>query len=583
MDAVEEIKARLNIEDVIGEYVQLKRAGRNWKGLSPFGNEKTPSFVVSPEKQIWHDFSSGRGGNMFSFVMEMEGVDFKGALELLARKAGVDLEQFRPKTGERRGPNKERLYELLEAATHFYQVQFSKNKTTLEYVFKKRQFSKETALEWRLGYAPNTGTALSKFLAGKGFTDAEMKAAGVTAQRYRDTVDMFRGRLMIPLQDPQGRVIGFTARLLADDPDAPKYINTPQTALYDKSRHIYGLHLAKEAIRKAKFAVIAEGNLDVIASHQAGVREVVATAGTALTEPHLKALSRFTGDIRLSFDADKAGMNATERAIPIASRVKVSLSIISIPSGKDPDELIKQDPEVWKKIIQTPQYALDWLMERYQKLLDISSAQGKRAYSDVLLPVVQALTDPVEQDHYMLAIAETMGVSRDALEAKLQQGEQTATRPLKKPKVTPTPVDKQRVEDTKAQDQFLALVLMQPSLRNFIELVTPDMLFDEHAQQLLDFLRAHPDYDGTADAALKPLADYVKIISLQYEELYHGLELTELRYEAARLQTRLVEQFVKHQKQTVAAQLTDADDDTIRRLLEDVRQLDVLLNQVKTR
>jgi len=222
-------------------------------------------------------------------------------------------------------------------------------------------------------------------------------------------------------------------------------------------------------------------------------------------------------------------------------------------------------------------------MERYQKLLDISSAQGKRAYSDVLLPVVQALTDPVEQDHYMLAIAETMGVSRDALEAKLQQGEQTATRPLKKPKVTPTPVDKQRVEDTKAQDQFLALVLMQPSLRNFIELVTPDMLFDEHAQQLLDFLRAHPDYDGTADAALKPLADYVKIISLQYEELYHGLELTELRYEAARLQTRLVEQFVKHQKQTVAAQLTDADDDTIRRLLEDVRQLDVLLNQVKTR
>src|SRR6476660_2089662 len=228
-DAKEEVRARLNIEDVIGEYVQLKRAGRNWKGLSPFGNEKTPSFVVSPEKQIWHDFSSGRGGSVFNFVMEMEGVDFKGALELLARKAGVDLEQYRTASSGKRGPNKERLYQINEAAAHFYQVQFSKNKTALEYVFKKRLFTKETALEWRLGYSPNTGDALMKYLATKGFTPAEMKQAGVTAQRYSTPTDMFRGRLMIPLQDPQGRVIGFTARLLEDNPNAPKYINTPQT------------------------------------------------------------------------------------------------------------------------------------------------------------------------------------------------------------------------------------------------------------------------------------------------------------------------------------------------------------------
>ena len=168
MDAVDEVKGRLAIEDVIGEYVQLKRAGRNWKGLSPFTNERTPSFMVSPEKQIWHDFSSGKGGSMFSFVMEMEGLDFKAALELLARKAGVDLEQYRSAGGQRRGPNKERLYELLEFTARFYQVQFSKNKTALEYVFKKRQFSKETALEWRLGYAPNTGDALVKFLQERG-------------------------------------------------------------------------------------------------------------------------------------------------------------------------------------------------------------------------------------------------------------------------------------------------------------------------------------------------------------------------------------------------------------------------------
>src|SRR6202035_2105561 len=191
MDAVEEVKARLSIEDVIAEYVQLKRAGRNWRGLSPFSNEKTPSFMVSPEKQIWHDFSSGKGGNMFSFVMEVEGLDFKGALELLARKAGIDIEQYRsaPRTG---GPNKERLYELLELSTKFYQVQFSKHKSTLEYVFKQRKFTKETALEWRLGYAPNNGSALINFAKSKGFTEAEVKQAGLTSQSYRGGIqDMF--------------------------------------------------------------------------------------------------------------------------------------------------------------------------------------------------------------------------------------------------------------------------------------------------------------------------------------------------------------------------------------------------------
>jgi DNA primase len=265
MDAVEEVKSRLSIEDVISEYVQLKRAGRNWRGLSPFSNEKTPSFMVSPEKQIWHDFSSGKGGNMFSFVMEVEGLDFKGALELLARKAGVDLEQYRS-SSQRRGPNKERLYTLLELSTKFYQVQFSKNPTALNYVLKQRAFSKDTALQWRLGYAPNNGSALVDYAKKQGYTEAELKLAGLSTQSYRGGArDMFRGRLMIPLQDPQGRIIGFTARLLDDEPGAPKYINTPQTVLYDKSRHIYGLHLAKEAIRKNQFAVLVEGNLDVIA------------------------------------------------------------------------------------------------------------------------------------------------------------------------------------------------------------------------------------------------------------------------------------------------------------------------------
>lgn len=580
MDAVDEVKQRLSIEDVIGEYVQLKRAGRNWKGLSPFTSERTPSFVVSPEKQIWHDFSSGRGGDMFSFVMEVEGLDFKGALEHLARKAGLDMDQFRQNRGQRSGPNKERLFAALDAATHFYQVQFSKNKTALEYVFKKRQFTKETALEWRLGYSPNTGTALVDYLKGKKFTEAEIKAAGLTAQRGRNLSDMFRGRLMIPLQDAQGKVIGFTARLLTDDKNAPKYINTPQTPLYDKSRHVFGLHLAKADIRKSGFVVIAEGNLDVIASHQAGVRQVVATAGTALTEPHLKALSRFTGDIRLSFDADQAGLNATERAIPIASKVNVSLSIITIPSGKDPDELIKQDPALWQQAIAKNHYALDWLMDRYKQQLDVTTAEGKRHFSDVLLPVVRALDDPVERDHYLTQIAETIGVTREALDQKFAQTK-AVNQPArqKQIRVAPKPTDKQMLENLRLQDRFMALTLMQPMLREYLIALTEDMLFTDSAKTLLIFLQQHQDFAGQPEklAELQNIADYVKIESLLFEELYQGLETHELHYEATRLQARLIEQYVKTQKQILAHELQQADPQTTESLLVRAQQLDELL------
>ncbi|HET7060399.1 MAG TPA: DNA primase [Candidatus Saccharimonadales bacterium] len=584
MDAVEEVKSRLSIEDVVAEYVQLKRAGRNWRGISPWTSEKTPSLMVSPEKQIWHDFSSGKGGNMFSFVMEMEGIDFKAALELLARKAGVDLDQYRS-SQRRGGPDKARLHNLLEQAAKFYQAHFSKSPTALEYVLKKRGFSKKTALEWQLGYSPNNGSALINYAKKQGFTEAEIKQAGLSAQNYKGGIqDMFRGRLMIPLQDQFGKVIGFTARQLDDDPNAPKYINTPQTVLYDKSRHIYGLHLAKESIRKSKFVVLAEGNLDVIASHQANVRQVVATAGTALTEPHLKALSRFTGDIRLAFDADKAGLAATERAIPIASRVKVSLSIISMPDAKDPDELIQKDPKLWQEAIGQNQYALDWLMERYEKLLDITSAQGKREFSDILLPVVRALADDVERDHYLNAIATKIGVSKTALDQKLSKTPKPeTTERRRRSKVTPGQLDRQAIENKKSQDQFLALMFSRQTLREFLALITPEMLYEDDARQLLEFLRKNSDFKGKPDKAkqLKPLADYVKIETLLYEELYQGLELNELHYEAARLQARLIEQFIKNEKLKLSEELATADQPATERLLTQAKKYDQLLNQVK--
>ncbi len=579
MDAVAEVKAKLLIEDVISEYVQLKRSGRNLKGLSPFGNEKTPSFMVSPEKQIWHDFSSGKGGDMFTFIQEIEGLDFRETLELLARKAGVDLEQFRG-SGRSNAKEKEQLYAVIELAARFYQAQLKGSKPALEYLLGKRAFTKETVLLFRFGYAPNTGDALYTFLKKKGFAEDLMTRAGLITKRYRGPGDMFRGRIMVPLSDAQGKVVGFTARQLIDDKESPKYINTPATLLYDKGRQVYGLHQAKDAIRKAGYSVVVEGNLDVVASHQAGVRNVVASAGTALTEYHLKDLSRYAGDIRFAFDADRAGINATERAIPLAQKVGVNVSIITIPDGKDPDDLVRQDPKLWLAVIERHQYAVDWLIDRYRVLLDIESGKGKREFTDVVLQIIRGLSDQVEQDHYVSELAKLTGVSADAMRAKLNQPDKTRPRRLKQAARTIEKESKEVIELRKAEQHILALLLMQPKLRLEVPHLTADMFTGDQAKTLFDFLRTHPDFMGEANA-LKPLqsiADYVKITALQFDELYRSLEYSELHYEVTRLQERLVAHYVKHQKQLVAERLETADDDETRRLLTADKDLNNLLN-----
>jgi len=579
MDAIEEVKSRLAIEDVIGEYVQLKRAGHNLRGLSPFNNEKTPSFMVSPEKQIWHDFSSNKGGNMFSFVMDMEGLDFKGALELLAKKAGVDLDQYRQSSSTRRsGPDKQRLLTALDQATRFYQVQLRSNREALKYVLNERGLTKETVLLWRLGYSPNTGTALIDYLQKQGYSEAEIRLSGLSSKRNGRSSDMFRGRLMIPLQDPQGQVIGFTARALTPSDYGPKYINTPQTILYDKSRHIFGLHLAKAAIRQAGFVIITEGNLDVISSHQAGIAQTVATAGTALTDSNLKALTRFSSDIRLCFDADKAGLAATERAISIASRLHVSLNIIDISGGKDPDELIRQNPQLWLEAVNNYTYALDWLIKRQESLSDIHTAEGKRHFTDAILPTINNLDDAVERDHYLNLIATKIKVNRQALEDKSAKTVAGNYRPIKRqPKVTFEAMSKEQLETIRFEDHFLCLMLKQPTLRSQLNSITEDMISREESRELLKVLKKQPSISEEDLYGLETIGDYVKIEALQYEELYQDLELSELSYEAARLQMRLIKHYVQQQKLNITQQLVNADEKTTEKLLSMASQLDELL------
>lgn len=576
MDAVEDIKSRLSVEDIAAEYMELKRAGRNLKGLSPFSNEKTASLMVSPEKQIWHDFSSGKGGDMFTLVMELEGVDFKGALDILARKAGLDLDQYRTSGSTERSSQKNKLYDVLEAATKFYQVQFSQNKTALEYILKTRGYKKEIALEFRIGYAPNTGRALLTFLKKKGFTEEIIKKAGLATTRYSNTSDMFRGRIMVPLQDATGRVIGFTARALDPGDTGPKYINTPQTPVYDKGRHAYGLHLAKDSIRKDKFVVVVEGNLDVIASRQAGVGNVVASAGTAMTEMHLKELARFTQDVRLAFDQDQAGLNAMERIIPLASNVDVALSIITVPEGKDPDELIQKNPKLWQETVKEYEYAIDWLIRRRAEQLDMKSGSGKKALTDAILPVVAGLKDSVERDHYLRQLATLLGVDKSALSTKLQAKQVSAPQKRLK-KVEPVKVAKVDAESLKAQNQLLALAYMHPDLRTRLEDLYDFMFGDERLQQAYKKLSTSKEPGDR----LFENDDYGKILAVQYEELYAGLEYVELEYEATRLQVRVIERYVKRQKDLLGRLLQSADDAEKTKLQGKDKQLNDLLKRAR--
>lgn len=544
-DAKEEVRARLNIEDVIGEYVQLKRAGRNFKGLSPFTSERTPSFTVSPEKHIWHDFSSGKGGDVFSFVMEVEGLDFRAALELLARKAGVDLSLYDSKQSGEVAAKKRRQIEANELACRYFQQSLLSNEHALEYVFKKRKLSKEIVQEFKIGYAPDDGEAAVRFLQKKGFTKQELAEAGLT---NRFGGDIFRGRMTVPLMDGSGQVIGFTGRILNDDPKAPKYLNTPQTLIYDKSRHVFGLSQAKEMIRKEAFSVVVEGNLDVVSSHQAGVKNVVASAGTALTEWHLKSLARLSHDVRLSFDADKAGLAATERAIPIAGQVGVELSIISLPGeAKDPDELIQQSVDAWKKVTQNPEPVVDWVLRQYSLRVDMATAAGKRRFTTEALAVVSKLSDSVEQEHYLNQVAAMTDTSLDAVKAKMNTASVQAEAPLRHVKQSDTPGPEPELPKAAHQDTLLAVLMAHPSTRHHLGGFDTEIFTGKDRQIIADWLKHNDGMLNDIPPALKPLETYVKIIQLKAETRYEGWSEQDSSLEVAKL---LRQTEVEHKKQT---------------------------------
>lgn len=568
-DAKEEIRERLSIEDVIGEYLELKRAGRNFKALSPFSNEKTPSFMVSPDKKIWHDFSSGKGGDIFSFVMEMEGYDFKEALKYLAKKAGVELKYFDSVSSQKIAQRKKRELEIYRLATNFFQLALTHNRHALDYA-KNRNLTKKTLTDFKIGYSPNTKEALVQALEKKGFSSKEITQAGLT---NRFGGDLFRGRLMIPLSDQTGQTIGFTGRGL-DPESVPKYLNTPSTLLYDKSRHVFALAQAKEAIRKINQAVIVEGNMDAISSHQAGVKQVVAAAGTALTAEHLKIISRFTSDVRLAFDGDAAGIRAAERVIELAQAAGIDVKIISMPdSAKDPDELIQQGVEKWQAAIDEAVPAVDWLIKIYQQQINLKTAQGKRDFSRKLVEVIQKLADPVEKSVYLQKVAELVGVTEETLLDQVSAAK-TPTRRLKKPRAN---LDG-RPDEFLYQDNILAIGLLSAAVRELIAGTDLGVLQGEERRKIGELLVKHRMEPETIDLSkLKKQAVFAKILALRAEERYSSWGQEELIKEAGRLLRQAQIDYQKHQTKQLTDQLRqaelDGDDQTAAKLRQTINQL----------
>ncbi|MHB8860262.1 MAG: DNA primase [Minisyncoccota bacterium] len=418
-DTVAEIKERLSIQDIIAPYVKLTRAGKSLVGLCPFHKEKSPSFHVSPERGTWHCFGCGEGGDGFSFIEKIEGVDFKGALKILAEKAGVTIEYSGG--GNREDTSKkDRLRAVLSRASEWYAGRL-KDGPAYAYAVS-RGLTDDTIKDWGLGYAPDAWRALLEALTAEGFTIEELLSAGLIKEadgKPGTYYDRFRNRLMFPIRDAAGKVVAFTGRSLAADETA-KYLNSPETELYHKSEILFGMDRAKDAIRTRGFTCLVEGQLDVLHAHQAGFANTIALSGTALTERHLALMKRYSDNLMLVLDADPAGLKATARAAELALRTGLRVKAARLPKGQDPADLISTDaPEFKKRILAAKPIVEFFLAELADAERD--PHQLMRKAEGIVLPLITAIPSPMERDHFVQLAAQALGLSSEAVRESLKR------------------------------------------------------------------------------------------------------------------------------------------------------------------
>ena len=427
---VEKIKERLSVEEVISSYIKLDNAGKNLKGKCPFHNEKTPSFFVSPDRGGYYCFGCGAKGDIFSFVEQFEGLDFMGALKLLAEKSGVTLEFSGAQDVNK--TEKERLLAVIEEATKFFEESLKNSQQAIDYI-KSRGITQETATKFRIGYVPADWRLLYTYLRSKKYSDVDMEKAGLIKKPddvggvKKEFYDRFRGRIMFPISDSSGRVIAFSGRILVDDGKSAKYLNSPDTLLFNKSTVLYGIDKAKQDIRIKNYSILVEGQMDLVLSHQAGIKNTVAVSGTALADTlvskenavnNLGIVKRLSNNIILAFDSDSAGRKAAMRSARIAMSLGMDVKIADLPEGKDPADLVLSNPESWKNVLRNSKAVVEFQLDTVlSKKLD--SRKLPQALRDEVFPFIAPLTGAMEKAHYIKLIKEKTGISEESIREDL--------------------------------------------------------------------------------------------------------------------------------------------------------------------
>ena len=525
MSVVDEIRQKIDIVDVISETVHLQKAGRNFQALCPFHSEKTPSFVVSPERKTWHCFGAcGTGGDIFSFLMKKENLEFGDALRILANRVGVTLVPL-SKESKVEDERRDKIYQAAEAAAQFYYQQLlhsAAGATALQYI-KKRGLTEQTIQDFQLGYNPSTSPGLCAHLSGKGYQQKELVAAGLVSELERgETRDRFPGRLIFPIRNERGQVCGFGARSL--DNSMPKYINTPQTDIFDKGGLLYGLDRAKTSLRRLNQAIIVEGYMDVLMSHQQGFVQTVASMGTSLTEKQVGLLKRFTKNIILALDADSAGTEATLRAHDAITRAQeenitalvsprgviryentldTEIKVLVPPDGKDPDEVIQESPTKWKSLIDEARPLIDFILETVTGRFDLRQASGKSKAAQELLPLIAEIKDLVRQAHYLQRLARLLGVEETVLSQGLKRLVMSPGNPVPGFKTARPGTEKKEtivLRGDTTEIHCLAMLIQFPELRRLSESVLPDYFENSQYREIFRVLQQSEDNAKLAEA-----------------------------------------------------------------------------------
>jgi DNA primase len=611
-DPIEEIKQRLDIVDVVSEYVKLQKSGANYRALCPFHKEKNPSFFVSPSKQIFKCFGCGKGGNIFDFIMEIEGVEFGDALKILARKAGIDLKPYRKELAEFK-TERALIYEICELATRFFQKQLRETKTGQEVIdyLLKRGISKESIEKWRLGWAPDNWRGLSNFLISKGYKREDIIKAGLAIAKdvrensresdnpqniisgsLQDIYDRFRGRIIFPIFDLNSQVVGFGGRIFKEnkDEETAKYINTPNTILYDKSRILYGLNFAKVDIKRKDFCILVEGYTDVILSHQAGFENTVAASGTSLTLFQLNTLKRYTNNLYTAFDMDIGGDSATQRGILLAQGNDFSVKVVVMPQDKDPADVISESPKDWELAINSAKDVMEFYFENAFLKFDKTKVEGKKEIAKFLLPKIKAIKNEIIKSHWVRKLAKELEVKEEAILEELKnikleeipKEENFQDLTFEKLGIESTEKDRKAI----LEERILGIILKFPEMIDYLDKDFQDFISPQGCK-ILDLISKIEEKDkifsnqflkeNNLDITKEKLGEYI----LQIEILFENAEAKEIKEEFLNSQKNLKRICFKEKMEEIIKEIQEKEKEGERENIENLaKKLDEISKKI---